>query len=220
LTPPPGQEYALFAYLLNRDIVNEDGSLNPLRGLIFPLGSFPSEKKAKKRAHEIFEETGITAVVKTRYAAPTRITSDVDLSGTQTIISVPVGENGKVIKEITDADFTAATKKYEASQALQKELDEEAILEEDPDHPEHFRKVAYAAVRSSQRVQALEQELALLRSLHERNLKNFKTHYGNHPEHENTWLPALASKLRVRGETDLYDEIATYYNTHRDDFIN
>jgi hypothetical protein len=104
---------------------------------------------------------------------------------------------------------------YEKRAKREQEIAAEAEQETDRDHPEHFKRQAYLAIKNWSRYQhhkvAMEQALA---DYHKREAA-VRDHYERHPEHEADWLPALKQKLCYREEMQLYQVIAAGYQELR-----
>ncbi len=79
-----GSDWNVYAYAVNKDIVNE-GKVDDLRAVVFPLGSFYDEKQAEKHALDCMEKTGHPHIIVSRYGYPVKITAKPDPTIVQTV---------------------------------------------------------------------------------------------------------------------------------------
>jgi hypothetical protein len=74
LLPHSEYEWCVTAFALNRDMITKDGTLDPLHGVIFALGSFATQEEAEAHRKYVIEQTGHAAVIVSRYGAATPLT--------------------------------------------------------------------------------------------------------------------------------------------------
>ena len=70
LRPTIGSEWSTLAFVLNRDMIKPDGSLDELHAVVFPLGSFSDREKAEEHAKNVIAITGHPGVIAACYGAP------------------------------------------------------------------------------------------------------------------------------------------------------
>lgn len=207
LKPKSGHEYNVLAYVLNRDMIKSDGSLDELHGVVFSLGSFGSKEKAEKHAKQIIEQTGHPGIVVAGYGCPIRLTTDVDTAAT---IDVPVDVKGKLV-EWEDTQYKKEKDAIEKKIKVETELMEEAQQETNPDHIEHYKRQWYLAIKNKAMYMTSKASMEAADINYQKRVSSIKDHYTKHPEHDTQFLSHLKEKLIERGEGDLYENLATAY---------
>jgi hypothetical protein len=215
LKPIRDSEWCVYAYVLNRDLLHEDGTLDDLRAMIFPLGSFKKREKAEAHAKYVIETTGHPAVVVAKYGVPIAISEN--FTG-NTVEKVTVDEKGKIM-QLEDEEYRKTREEYEAKIKRDRELEVEAEQETDPDSIEHFKRQCYLAIKNKavHAVKAHETKEAL--EQYEIRKEKVRDHYVRYPEHEQDWLPYLKEKLEERGEGELYRKIELGYKDLRSELL-
>ena len=216
LKPIPGSEWSTFAFVLNRDMILPDGTLDDLHCLVFPLGSFSNREDASKHAKETIETTGHPAVIVARYGSAVPMSSKFDPN---TITNVAVDIKGKLIEMESEA-YKKDREIYENRVKLEQDIMKEAEEEKDENNIEHFKRQAYLAVKNYAKYIHHKKEM-------DESLENFKMrkvavaeHYNRHPEHESQFLPYFKEKLAERGELELYHSIENGYNEIREELLS
>src|SRR5436853_2342667 len=215
LRPKHGHEWCVLAFVLNRDIIKQDGTLDDLYGMVFLLGSFKEQTDAEEHAKNIIALTGHPFVIPVRYAYPFRLSTQFDPA---TVTEVSVDTKGKLI-ELESADYKRQRQEFEKRVKIERDIMKEAEEETDPDSIEHFKRQCYLAIknRSVYNKHCKEAEVALQN--YRKRESAVRDHYNRHPEHEEQWLPYLKEKLIERGEMDLYNGLANAYKEIREEIL-
>lgn len=208
LEPIPGKEWNVLAYVLNRDMINEDGTLDDLHGIVFPLGSFKNRSEAEKHAKNVIQKTGHPSVITCAYGYPVRLTTKCDPVAMR---PVPIDTRGRLIK-MEDSQYKREQEEYERKLKLEKEILKEMELETDIDDIEHFKRQAYLTVKNYSIYKRHKQQMKEAFENYQKRRDALRDHYKRHPEHETEWLPMLKKKLSERGEMGLYQRIEAGYN--------
>lgn len=207
--------YCTFAFALNRDMIKPDGTLDELHAVVFPLASFKDQDMAHNYALDVIQRTGHSGVIAAKFGSPVQLTSKFDPDN---VIEVLVDDKG-MIKDIESEQYKRDRDAYEKQIEYEKELQQEAEAECDPDHIEHFKRSAYLAIKN---LSALKHNLKQVRENKENYIKRrdqLREHYNLHPEHEENWLPYLKEKLTERGELSLYQSLEYGYNQIREELL-
>ncbi|HSW76364.1 MAG TPA: hypothetical protein VLG50_04940 [Candidatus Saccharimonadales bacterium] len=207
-----GVAWSVFAYAVNKDIINEHGQVDDLRAIIFPLGSFNTQQLAQQHVKKVMEETGHSYFIVSRYglAVPITVKHDQDV-----IIDVPVDLQGKVI-EMENEEFKHQKELFDKRQKLEKELMDECENELNVDHPEHFKRHAFVALKHYTDYLKHKQECEKSFELFTTRQQALQAHFTSHPEHERDFLDFYKNKLMARGEEQLYLSIEQAYKQYRD----
>lgn len=213
LSATNGDNWCIFAHVINSNIVDKDGKVDDFRGAIIPLGSYGDRIAAEKQAKKIIEDTGYPGITVARYATfiPLSVTPN-----PETITTVPVDIHGKVMK-IEKERSARENQLYEQQQKYQESLEKESQDETDPTNIEHFKRNCYLAIKNWVKYQnsKKESEQALVEYTHRRD--KVRDHYKRLPDHETEWLPYFKAKLEGRNEISLYGPIeATYLQIRKD----
>jgi hypothetical protein len=215
LRPPRGQEWQVFAFVLNRDMIKEDGTLDDLYALLFPLGSFGESEEAFKHARKTIEITGHNAVIAGPYGSAIKLSSAFDPDHLEEVV---LNEKGKLV-EFEQAEYDHMKEEYERRTKIEREVAEEAEKETDPDELEHFKRQAYLAIKNLSKWKHLQRETETAQKNFEKRRDLVRDHYRRHPEHEAQWLPYLKDKLIERGENALYQSLEAAYQEIREDLL-
>jgi hypothetical protein len=215
LRPKNEYEWGVFAFVLNRDMIKPDKTLDELHAVVFHLGAFSTSEKADEHAKNIISITGHPGVISAKYGFPIPLTTKFDPSA---VTEVPVDMKGRII-ELESSQYKQQREDYEKRIKQERDVMKEAEDETDPDNIEHFKRQCYLAIknRASFQVHSREADTAW---------KNYKTretsvrdHFHRHPEHEAQWLPYLKEKLIERGELDLYQGLENAYKELREELL-
>lgn len=201
-----GHEYSVFAYVLNRDMVLENGELDDLHAVTFQLGSFEDKKDAFAHAKEIICKTGHTTVVVSRYGDPVPLSVKHD----EKVLEQVRVENGKLV-ELENNEFKREHEAYEKRIALEREIAIEAEEETDKNSVEYLKRQWYLAVHNELILNKLKKEVSQYENSFNKRMENIKDHIIRHPEHEDEWFPLLEKRLTDRGETALLEQIREGY---------
>ncbi len=215
LRPKKTHKFCVFAFVLNRDMINKDGALDDFYGYVFPLGSFDDKHDADKHAKTIIELTGHPAVVSSKYATPVPLSSKFD---PKTVVEVPVDVKGKIIKLESD-QYKQEKEYYETRVKKERELVEEAEEETNPDSIEHFKRQCYLAIKNYSAYIHSKKEADNAWNNYKKREAAVREHYSLHPEHEENWLPHLKDKLIERGELPLYSSLEAAYKELRPELL-
>ena len=208
-------KYCVFAYALNRDIIN-NGVLDDLYGVIFYLGSYSDYEAAKNRAREIIEITKHPGVIVCTHGVPVPLT---DIKDTNRIEQVKLDDNGKLI-ELENQQFRKEKEIYEKQAKLKKSMSLEIADEMDPDHIEYFKRQCYLAIQTRSMYEYHKAKADEALKSYEQYKSLLLACYIKHPDYEERWLPYLKEKLEARGEDKLYDTISNEYPKIRTELFN
>lgn len=209
-------KWTVIAYALNKDIIDENGKVDPLRGMISPLGTYRTETEAVKKAEEVIEKTGHWAIKIIKYASFAEISTNPDQS---IITNVYVDVNNKILKMEND-EFEKQKELYEKRKLYEQEMMKECELECDVNHIEHYKRSAYLVTKHYLAYLELKNESEKMYKNYELRKKVLQEHLQHHPEHEAEFLPYFKNKLSERGELDLYQKIESGYNEYKEIFLN
>lgn len=215
LQPRPGCEWCVMAYALNADILNDKGDLDDFYGMTFCLGGFSNRNEAEQHAKTIIASTGHPAVSVVRYGFPMRLETKCKTSDA---IEVYVNEDKEIV-ELESQQYRKEKEEYEKRIKLSEELTQEAEAETDVHHIEHFKRQCYLAIKHKTMINYHTSELDKLTSVYEKCKNAVFTHYKEHPEHEEQWLPYLKEKLLERGELPLYNTLEAGYKLLRNELL-
>ena len=211
-----GNDWCVFAYVLNHDIIDKDGKVDDLRAMVFLLGSFAEEKKAEKHAKSIIELTGHTGVIVAQYSRPVPLTVKFDAKA---VTEVPVDNNGK-LKKLESDQYQHEHDEYERRVKREKEMTKEAEEETDINSIEHFKRQCYLAIKDRAAYEFHKKQMAEALVNYEKHKAAIYDHYMRHPKHEEQWLQHLKEKLIERGEEGLYTGMETAYKKLRPELLN
>lgn len=215
LKPKENSKWCVFAYVLNRDFVKPDGTVDDLYAVIFPLGSFSCETSAINHAKNIMAITGHPSIVVGRYGSPNSLTLNPD---PKVVTQVYVEDNK--IKELETAQYKRDRDEHERKIKQAKEIALEEEQETDADNIEHFKREAILAIKNKAKYMHLAKQAEDALKAYEKRRDNIRDHYKRHPEHEEQWLPYLKSKLKDRGELELYNTCEKGYNEIKTELLN
>lgn len=209
-------DYGVYAYVINKDIINEKGEVDDLRAMIFHLGSFYDEEKASNHAKNIIEKTGYSRIKVVQYGFPAEITVKPDPDIIQTI---NVDMKGKIIK-MENEEYERQKEIYEKRIQFEKDMLKECEDEINVHHLEHYKRAAYLVTKHYICYLELKKRTEEMYKNYELKKKALQEHYKLHPEHEEQFLPFLKEKLLSRNEDDLYYKIEAGYNEYKDLFLS
>jgi hypothetical protein len=215
LRPKKTHKFCVFAFVLNKDMINKDGSLDDFYGYVFPLGSFDDKHKAEEHAKNIIAITGHPAVVSSKYATPVPLSSKFD---PKTVTEVPVDIKGRLIK-LESEQYKQEKEYYETRVKKERELLEEAEEETNLDSIEHFKRQCYLAIKNRAAYIHSKKEADNAWDNYKKREAAVRDHYAQHPEHEADWLPYLKDKLTERGELPLYSSLEAAYKELRPELL-
>jgi hypothetical protein len=217
LRPKTGQYWCVSAFVLNRDIVKEDGTLDDLHAMMWSFGTFDErdKDKADEHAKNIISITGHPCVIVHKYGTPVPLTLKFD---PQSVTEVPVDSKGRLI-ELESAKYKREREEYERRVALEKDIMKEAEEETDPSNIEHFKRQCYLAIKNRANFQVHSREADAAWQNYKKREMAVRDHFAKYPEHEAQWLPYLKQKLIERGELALYQSMETAYSEIRDELL-
>jgi hypothetical protein len=206
--------YCVQAYALNRDLLQEDGSLDDFYGIYVPLGSFATQEEADEEAKRLIEKTGYDCIFSAEYASPVPLTEIIPQGNT---FHVPIDVTGKRIQKIDDDKYQREVQAYEDQQKREKEIEEETDNESNVDNIEYMKRNSFLAVKNYSKAQYHLENYNQAIKMYEERKANIQTHIAKHPKHKEEWLPFLKEKLEKRGEADLYNTIKIGFEKIQDD---
>ena len=210
-----GSQWCTFAFVLNRDMIKPDGTLDELHAMVFPLGSFADKDKAEEHAKNVIAITGHPGVLAAKYAAAVPLTTKFDPS---VVTEVAVDAKGRLM-ELESAQYKREREEYERRIQQEKDIMKEAEEETNPDSIEHFKRKCYLAIQNRAKYQFHTREAATAWENYKKREMEVRDHYARHPNHEKDWLPYLKEKLIERGEMSLYSSLEAAYTEIRDELL-
>lgn len=214
LRPKNDSRWCTFAFVLNRDIIKSDGTLDDLHAVVFPLGAFSEKEQSDEHAKNVIAITGHPGVISARYGAPVPLTAKFD---PEAITEVRV-ENGKIV-ELENSQYKRENEEYERRMKQERELVKEAEDETDPDNIEHFKRQCFLAIKNRAAYQVHKKEMEASLANYKKREAAVRDHFARHPDHEAEWLPYFKQKLAERGEMNLYLGVETAYKEIRDELL-
>jgi len=211
-----GSKWNVFAYVLNRDMVKEDGSLDELHAVVFCLGSFDEREKAEEHAKNIIEITGHPAVIAAGYSVPVPLTTNIS---SHAVTEVPVDMKGKLI-QLESAQYKQEREEFEKRLKIEQEIAKESEEETNPDSLEYFKRQCYLLVKNNEEKSHHSNALKTCQDNIQNHESKIKQHLSKFPHHETQWLPYLKEKLAERGELSLYNRIEKGYSSIRQELLN
>jgi len=208
-------KWNIIAYSINKDIIDDQGIIDPLRAIITCLGSYKTKDEAITKVKELIEKTGHSHFKIIKYGMFAEITTD---STPEIVTTITVDMQGK-IKEMESEEFKKQKELYEKKIAFEKEMLQECELECNVDHIEHYKRAAYLVTKHYLSYLDLKNQMEQTFKNYELRKKVLKEHLLNHPEHEEQFLPYFKEKLESRGEEELYYYIEKGYNTYKEEFF-
>ena len=215
LRPINGCQWSTIAFVLNRDMIKPDGTLDDLHAVIFPLGSFYDQDKAEEHAKNVIAITGHPGVIVAQYGAPVKLTTKFDPDN---VVEVALDPKGRII-ELESAQYKREKEEYEKRLKIERDIMIEAEEENDPDNIEHFKRQCFLAIKNRSSYQVHTREADTAWQNYKKREMSVREHFARHPEHESQWLPYLKEKLTERGELDLYNGIEVAYKELRDELL-
>ena len=215
LRPKKEDSWGVFAFVLNRDMIKPDGTLDELHAMVFSLGSRPNQAEAEKHATNVIAITGHPGVVAAQYGSPFPLTTKFDPKHVQ---EVALDSKGRVI-EMESAQYKRDREDYEKRAKHERDIMKEAEEETDPENIEHFKRQCYLAIKNRASFQVHTREADTAWQNYKKREANVRDHFARHPEHEAQWLPYLKAKLIERGEAALYHGLETAYKELRDELL-
>lgn len=209
-----GSEWCTFAFVLNRDMIQPDGTLDDLHAVVFPLGSFSDQEASDEHAKNVIAITGHKGVISARYGYPVKLTTKFD---PEAVTEVYV-DNGRIV-ELETQQYKREVEEYEKRIKQEQELVKEAEDETNPDSIEHFKRHCYLAIKNRASYNVHRKEADSAWNSYKKREAALRDHFARHPEHEKEWLPYLKQKLAERGELNLYTGIEAAYSEIREELL-
>lgn len=217
LTPKnSNNEWCVFAYILNRDMIKSDGTLDELHGLICLLGSFNDKNKAETHAKKIIEKTGYNFVTVSKYAKPVPLSIT---PNSKTIVDVPVDIRGKIVN-LESEQFKRETEEYDRRSQIERDMVKEAEDETNPESEEYFKRKCYLAIKNKSAYLYHKRQMEEVEQNYKKYQSEIREHYKKYPEHEATWLVNFKEKLMKRNESELYNSVEKAYKEIRGELLN
>lgn len=210
-----GCEWSTFAFVLNRDMIKEDGSLDELHAVVFPLGSFDNEDRAEEHAKNVISITGHPGVIAAKYGTPVPLTTKFN---PQVVTEVKVDMKGRLMKLESD-QYERENEEFERRVKQERDIIKEAEDETDPDNIEHFKRQCFLAIKNRAAYQQHKREADMAWENYKIREANVRIHYAKHPEHEEHWLQYLRAKLIERGEMNLYMSLEAAYKEIKNELL-
>lgn len=215
LKPKRGSEWCTIAFALNRDIVDKDGKIDDLYGMIFSLGSFDEQEKAETHAKNIISLTGHPGVIVAKYGCAVPLSSKFDPNN---VVDVPVDLKGKMVN-LESSQYKHDKETFEKRVIQEREMVQEAEDETDINHIEHFKRQCFLAIKNRANYQMHQKQAEEYWNSYKKRETNVREHFKNHPNHEQNWLSYFKEKLEERGESQIYSGIESAYLELRDELL-
>ena len=215
LKPKKGSEWNTIAFALNRDIIDKDGKVDDLYGMIFSLGSFDDQEKAENHAKNVISLTGHPGVIVAKYGCAVPLSSKFDPNN---VVDVPVDLKGKMIN-LESSQYKHDKETFEKRVKQEKEMVQEAEDETDINHIEHFKRQCFLAIKNRANYQMHQKQAEEYWNSYKKRETNVREHFKTHPEHEQNWLSYFKEKLEERGEAQIYDGIESAYLELRNELL-
>jgi hypothetical protein len=215
LRPIKGSEWNVFAYVLNRDMINEDGSLDDLHGLVFPLGGFKDKESADKYASNVRKITGYNFIASVPFGFATKLS----YKFTEDEFKMENLDGHGNVLQLESSQYKSEVEAYEKRLKIEKDIIEEAETETDPDSLEHFKRQVFLAIKNKAEFETFSKKSEEALAKYKMREELVKEHYNKHPEHEEQFLPFLKQKLEGRGEKELYLSIENGYNQIKNELL-
>jgi hypothetical protein len=216
LRPGSIPAWSTIAFVLNKDMIKADGTLDELHAVIFPLGSFTSKSEAERHAAEIMAATGHPAIIAARYGAAVPLTSKFNPNN---INQIYVDMQGRIV-DLENAEIKRENEEYDRQMKREQDIVQEAQDETDPESIEHFKRQAFLAVKNMAAYRKHKRDADSALAAYNNRRDAVRNHYKRHPEHEKEWLPYLKAKLTERRELPLYDAVEAGYNEIRSELLD
>jgi hypothetical protein len=215
LKPKKGSEWNTIAFALNRDIIDKDGKVDDLYGMIFSLGSFDDQEKAENHAKNVISLTGHPGVIVAKYGCAVPLSSKFDPNN---VVDVPVDLKGKMIN-LESSQYKHDKETFEKRVKQEKEMVQEAEDETDINHIEHFKRQCFLAIKNRANYQMHQKQAEEYWNSYKKRETIVREHFKNHPDHEQNWLSYFKEKLKERGEAQIYDGIESAYLELRNELL-
>ena len=209
-------EWGIYAYVINSDVVDEQGNIDDLRAIMFHLGSFNNKKNAEKHVKYIIETTGHHALFISKYGMPVPITSK---PNEQTIEHVTVDMKGKIM-DFETKEYKKQKEAYDKKVKYEEELMKEVAEEADVNSLEYYKRLIYVAVKHHILFTELSNNAKESLDVYEKKRSLIKNVLLTHPEYEEQFLPFFKEKLLSRGEEELYIRISNAYLALKDAILS
>ena len=203
-----GCNWNVFTYVLNQDLIGEDGKIDDLRAVVFCLGSFYDKGEAENHAKAIIEKTGYTNIIVAKYGLPIPLSVN---PSSDTIEILTVDMNNKII-ELESDQYKRQKEAYEKKVKAEMDILNESQSELDEDNIEYYKRNVILAVKHYSMQKDLLMKAKEASQNFEKRKKILQEHLIKHPEHDDMLLPFLKEKLESRGENELYMRIETSYS--------
>lgn len=214
LKPVNAYEYGVYAYVLNTDMVNSEGQIEDLYGVMFYLGSFPTAEQAKDHVVKLIEETGHTHIRVARYGSCSKLTSTVMLDNVEFVRL----ENGK-LKKFEDDEFEKQKRQYDDRLKVEKLNEEESKREDDKDTLEYLQRQVFLALNHKAKIEYMRAQLEEVTKKYSECETKIRNHHNEHPDHEGQILDYFKNKLERNKEGYLFDSIKSAYDNVREDLF-
>ena len=216
LKPPSGQDYSIFAYALNKDMISSDGSVDDFYGIVIPLGNY-TEEKAMGRAKDIIGMTGHDAIIVCKTGMPFKLSKNLKPEDRK-VINVDVDTKGKLVSLSKQKELEEKAR-LDEKERIENEILKEKEDELDPDNIEHFRHQCYLAIKNKASCIYYQQQVDKMSIAYQNRRDKVRDHYKRHPEHEPQFLDFLEKKLKSRGEDNIFIAMKAGYDEIRDDLL-
>jgi hypothetical protein len=195
--PPKGQNWSVFCYFLNRDIV-VDGKADDLFGYVIMLGSYKTEEQAKQRVEALIQETGHAGFCAAKYGVP----GPLERTPRQHVTLIHVDEKNRLVK-MADKESDEEQAQHKEKERIQHEILEEKDRELNPNDIEHFRHNAMCLLENRSAIQLYKAKLQEAEDAYKLRVEAVCTHRARHPEHEDEWVDHEEKKFAERYGTQM-----------------
>lgn len=216
LSPPEGQKYAVYTYLLNSEVCGKDGQPDNLYGFISIIGCYPTMVEAQNKCREILQKYPLrnAKAVKLGYPAALKITPD-----PEAVTYLTANEKGQ-LEDIQTIQWKKDQEIWKKRTNLEKEIGIEKEKEIDPEDYEYYRNQWYLAIKNKSLYEVKSKESLVANNNYDQHVKNIREAYRKHPEHDIEFLSRWKEKLINRDEYHLYQAIEKSYLLLRDEILS
>lgn len=125
--PPNSYRWFVFAYVVNENIIKEDGSIENIFGVLLPLASFPDSEKAEEYAKIIAYSSGYRGIIVCPRLAPIPLLKERDEKTRSFLIQKTNKEGEKklveILKKHDDEYFEEMNEKAEKAEKMENFLE-------------------------------------------------------------------------------------------------
>lgn len=213
---PKEDEYIIFAYGLNKDIIGENGKISNLYGCVIPLGSIQFNSKNEKETTEKVE-TYITNMMritnhKHYMVAKTGTVAFLEQVPDIKIVSRFVFDKDDRIIKIENSQVQEEKRREQISNEIQQEMHDENVDGSLEKYKIDMINCLFAYTQYEDLCKKVSNMYETFNKLRDKVLENDN----QNPEYRDQFLPFLKEKLEKRDEVSSYQAIENSYSRIKD----